>query len=266
MLTTYLGALALILGMGFVAWLFSLTRRDVSIVDSLWSLMFLAAALLYAWQSPEPGARSALVGGLVAIWALRLSIHLTVRNWGEPEDRRYREIRRNNDPGFEWKSLYIVFGLQGVLAWIISIPLLVALTSGGSFHWLDVAATLLWLAGFGFQAIADHQLLSFRRADDSHRRVLDSGIWRYSRHPNYFGEFCIWWAYYLFALAAGGWWTIYAPVLMTVLLLRVSGVMLMEKGITSRRPGYRQYVERTNAFFPGRPKSKSDLQAAELTR
>lgn len=266
MWTTYLGALALILAMGALTWLYSLYRRDVSIVDSLWSLMFLAAGVLYAWHSPEFGSRSALVLALLAVWALRLSIHLTVRNWGQPEDRRYREIRSNNEPAFGWKSLYIVFGLQGVLAWIISAPLLVALSFDGAFHWLDIVATALWVTGFGFQALADLQLLRFGRDDANRSRVLDSGLWRYSRHPNYFGEFCIWWAYYLFAVTAGGWWTIFSPLLMTLLLLRISGVGLMEKNISSRRPGYREYVDRTNAFFPGRPKTDADLQTAGLER
>jgi steroid 5-alpha reductase family enzyme len=200
---------------------------------------------------------------LVALWALRLSIHLTVRNWGEPEDRRYQEIRRNNEPYFGIKSLYIIFGLQGLLAWIISIPLLFALTLRTSFHWLDAFALMLWLVGFVFEAVADFQLLRFKRNESNRGKVLDTGLWHYSRHPNYFGEFCIWWGFFLLAIPAGGWWTIYAPLLMSFLLLKVSGVVLMEKDIGNRRPEYQDYIERTNAFFPGRPKQGIHLVMEE---
>ncbi len=260
---TYVQALGVIVGMGIVTWLYSLYRRDVSIVDSLWSLMFLAAAILYAWQSSEMSLRSALVLSLVAIWALRLSIYLTVRNWGQPEDRRYQEIRRNNEPHFGLKSLYIVFGLQGLLAWIISIPLLYALYPMTRFHWLDVVAVALWLLGFVFESVADWQLYRFKKYGANKDKVLDSGLWRYTRHPNYFGEFCICWGYYLLAVPAGGWWTLYAPALMTLLLLKISGVVLMEKDISRRRSAYQAYIERTNAFFPGFPRDLGDATIKE---
>ncbi len=260
---TYFETLSLILIMGIITWLYSLVRRDVSIVDSLWSLMFLAAAIFFVWNSPGVNLFNGVVLALVIVWALRLSIHLTVRNWGEPEDRRYQEIRRNNEPYFSIKSLYIIFGLQGLLAWIISIPLLFSLTLRTSFHWLDLFAIMLWLAGFIFESVSDYQLLRFKRNEKNHGKVLDTGLWRYSRHPNYFGEFCIWWGFFLLAVPAGGWWTIYAPVLMSFLLLKVSGVVLMEKDIGSRRPEYRDYIERTNAFFPGRPKQSMHLVMEE---
>lgn len=263
MWTAYFEALILILCMGIITWLYSLYRRDVSIVDSLWSLMFLAAALLYAGQAPEIALYTILVLSLIAVWALRLSIHLAVRNWGELEDRRYQEIRRNNEPLFGVKSLYIIFGLQGLLAWMISIPLLYALYARTGFHWLDGIAMALWLVGFIFEAFADYQLLMFRRDAANRGRVLDSGLWRFTRHPNYFGEFCIWWGYFLLAIPAGGWWTIYAPVLMSILLLRVSGVVLMEKDISGRRPDYQAYIERTHAFFPGRPKDMTHVVIKE---
>lgn len=253
MWSAYLEALALILAMGAVTWSYSLYRRDVSIVDSLWSLMFLAAALLFAWRAPEINLRTTVLLGLVAIWAIRLSAHLTVRNWGQPEDRRYQAIRRNNEPNFGIKSLYIVFGLQGMLAWTICVPLLVGLYTPLAFHWLDVLGISLWLVGFAFEAVADQQLTRFKANPANAGKVLDTGLWRYSRHPNYFGEFLIWWGFYLFALPAGGWWTVYAPLLMSFLLLKVSGVVLMEKDIDERRPAYRAYVARTSAFFPWPP-------------
>lgn len=255
----YLVALALILGVGVIAWAVSVAIRNVAFVDSLWSLFFLLAAIVFAASAWPLGARGLLVTVLVAIWALRLSIYITARNWGEPEDYRYQKIRANNEPGFAFKSLYIVFGLQGVLAWIIAMPLVPAIMIPGGIGPVEIIAAVLWLVGFVFEAGGDYQLARFKRDTSNEGRVLDSGLWRYTRHPNYFGDFCVWWAFYLFAFSAGGWWTILSPVLMTLLLLKVSGVALLEKTITGRRPEYAEYIRRTNAFFPGAPKSASTV-------
>jgi steroid 5-alpha reductase family enzyme len=254
---TYLFALALILGIGVVAWAVSVAIRNVAFVDSLWSLFFLIAAVTFAAAAWPLSARGLLVTVLVAIWALRLSIYITARNWGEPEDHRYQKIRANNEPGFAFKSLYIVFGLQGVLAWFIAMPLLPAIMNPGDIGALEIVAGALWLLGFVFEAGGDYQLARFKSDPSNKGRVLNTGLWRYTRHPNYFGDFCVWWAFYLFAVAAGGWWTVLSPVLMSLLLLKVSGVALLEKTITERRPEYADYIRRTNAFFPGLPKSTS---------
>jgi steroid 5-alpha reductase family enzyme len=256
-LSVYLVALALIVCVGIVAWAVSVAIRNVAFVDSLWSVFFLLAAIVFAASAWPLGARGLLVTLLVAIWALRLSIYITVRNWGEPEDYRYQQIRANNEPGFAFKSLYIVFGLQGVLAWFIAMPLMPAIMNPGGIGPIEIFAAMLWLAGFVFEAGGDYQLARFKRDASSKGRVLDSGLWRYTRHPNYFGDFCIWWAFYLFAFSAGGWWTILSPVLMSILLLKVSGVAMLEKTITDRRPQYAEYIRRTNAFFPGAPKDTS---------
>jgi steroid 5-alpha reductase family enzyme len=247
----YAIALYVILAIGFVGWLASLVKNDVSFVDSLWSLFFLVTAVVLAASKPDLSERGALVLALVAAWALRLSIYITARNWGHPEDYRYQAIRKHNEPGFAFKSLYIVFGLQGLLAWIIALPLLPAIGSPAPIGWLDALAGLLWIVGFVFEAGGDYQLAAFKRKRSSEGRVLDTGLWRYTRHPNYFGDFCIWWSFYLFAVAAGGWWTFAAPLLMSFLLLKVSGVAMLEKTISGRRPAYEEYVRRTNAFFPG---------------
>ena len=251
----YLNALYAILAVGVVAWLFSVAKRNVSFVDSLWSLFFLIAAGVFFTAAAPISARGMLVLALVTIWSLRLSIYITTRNWGEEEDYRYQTIRANNEPGFAFKSLYIVFGLQGLLAWLIALPLLPAITAQAELTALDALAALLWLVGFVFEAGGDYQLAKFKRNPDNKGRVLNSGLWGLTRHPNYFGDFCIWWAYYLFAVAAGGWWSIASPILMSFLLLKVSGVAMLEKTITSRRPEYAEYIQNTNAFFPG-PKRK----------
>jgi steroid 5-alpha reductase family enzyme len=247
----YLSTLALLLLAGTTAWLFSYARQNVNIVDSLWAIFFLLAALTMAELAPQPGPRAILIVVLVAVWATRLSGYLTWRNWGKPEDHRYQEIRRRNQPGFAFKSLYLVFGLQAVLAWIIAAPLAAGITGQAPLGLLDVAGVSLWLFGFLFETIGDWQLARFKANPDNQGKVMDRGLWRYTRHPNYFGEACLWWGYWLIAAAAGGWWTVFAPLLMSVLLLKVSGVALLEKDIGERRPAYRDYINRTNAFFPG---------------
>lgn len=247
-------ALAAIAVLAFFAWLLSVARRDAGIVDSFWSLFFLCAALAYAASTTPTGPRAAVLLVLVTLWALRLAGYISWRNRGEPEDRRYQAIRARNQPGFAWKSLYLVFGLQGLLAWIIAMPLFAGLGDGGALTALDVAGIALWLVGFGFETIGDWQLARFRADPANRGQVLDTGLWRYTRHPNYFGEATLWWGFYLVAAAGGGWWTIFAPLLMTFLLLRVSGVSLLEQDIHERRPAYRDYIARTSAFLPWRPK------------
>ena len=256
-LAAYLWALAMIALAALITWLVSLAKKDVSIVDSLWSLMFIIAALSYAATVTEPGPRTALILALVCIWGVRLCAYITWRNWGEGEDRRYQEIRRNNSPNFAIKSLYIVFGLQGVLAWIISLPLLAAISGQSALGVLDIVGVLLWLVGILFEAGGDYQLARFKADPANKGKVMDRGFWRYTRHPNYFGDFCVWWGFFLIALAAGGWWSIVSPLIMSVLLLKVSGAALLEKDIHERRPAYKDYIERTNTFFPGPPRQTS---------
>jgi steroid 5-alpha reductase family enzyme len=259
-ITAFLYALGGILILGLVTWIFSLAKHDVSMVDSLWALMFFLAASVYFGTAPAPGLTSLIVLVMVGLWALRLSAYITWRNWGEGEDRRYQQIRERNQPGFAYKSLYLVFGLQGVLAWIISLPLLTAIHASAPLDWMNSLGILLWLIGMVFEAGGDWQLTRFKADPANQGKVLDSGLWRYTRHPNYFGNALIWWGFFLLALAAGGWWTIVSPLLMTFLLLKVSGVSLLEQDISDRRPAYRAYIQRTNAFFPGPPRS---LQATD---
>ena len=250
-------ALLALLTVSVIAWLVSVVRHDVSIVDSLWSLMILLCLLAYVLLADSTGPRTMILVGLVGAWAIRLSAYITIRNHGEPEDRRYRAIRENNQPFFEWKSLYIVFLFQGFLAWVICLPVVAAVSGQTPPGPLDYAGIALYLCGMFFEVVGDYQLSRFRRSEHTANDVLDSGLWRYTRHPNYFGEAVIWWGFYLIALSAGAWWTVFAPLLMTFLLLRVSGVAMLEKDIAGRRPAYREYIRRTNAFFPGWPRSES---------
>jgi steroid 5-alpha reductase family enzyme len=251
MASTWAAGLPAALALALVAWAVATSRRNAGLVDIFWSLFMLVAACVYARLEASLDARVVVVFTLLAAWALRLATHLAIRNWSAPEDRRYREIRARNEPGFAWKSLYLVFLLQGVLAWVVTAPLAVAIAGDATLGPWDAVGVLLVVAGIGMETVADAQLERFKADAANAGRVMDRGLWRYSRHPNYFGEFCVWWGFYLLALPAGGAWTIFSPLLMTVLLLRVSGVTLLEKDIGERRPGYREYVRRTNAFFPG---------------
>ncbi|MGI9263496.1 MAG: DUF1295 domain-containing protein [Gammaproteobacteria bacterium] len=249
----FAASLAVILMVATCTWLYSAVRGNVTIVDSAWSLFFLLGTSVYLYVADTAGPRSTLILVLVAAWALRLSVYLTWRNSGKPEDHRYGEIRRRNSPGFTLKSLYLVFGLQGILAWIIALPLYAAVTGSNPIGFLDYLGVAVWTIGFVFESVGDYQLAQFKSDPRNEGRVMNSGLWRYTRHPNYFGDFCIWWGFYLIALSAGGWWTLVSAALMSWLLLRVSGVVLLEKDIAERRPGYARYIEMTNAFFPWFP-------------
>lgn len=253
----YLVALAAILAVSTAAWAVSVAIRNVAFVDSLWSLFFLIAAVIFAVHAGLPSARSMLVTVLVAVWALRLSVHITIRNWGKPEDYRYQAIRARNEPGFAFKSLYIVFGLQGVLAWFIALPLLPAIMVSGGIGVLEIVALGIWIIGFAFESVGDLQLARFKREASNQGKVLDSGLWRYTRHPNYFGDAAVWWGFFLIALATpGSVWTVFSPVLMTFFLLKVSGVVMLEKKLVETRPEYADYVARTSAFFPWFPRKR----------
>jgi steroid 5-alpha reductase family enzyme len=247
----WLSALPALLVAATFTWVLSLPLRSVSIVDSLWSLMLFAAGVIYGLAADPRAPRLAFVLWLTALWAARLSIYITARGMGKAEDSRYQAIRARNEPHFRWKSLYLVFWLQAFLAWIISLPLLGVFASNAPLAPLDYVGIALWVVGFVFEAGGDWQLARFKRNPANADAVMNRGLWRFTRHPNYFGEFCIWWGFWFMAASAGAWWSAVGPALLTVLLLRISGVRLLEKDIGKRRPQYADYVLKTNAFFPG---------------
>ncbi len=253
-----LRALGLIAMLGFGTWLASLARKDVSLVDRVWSVFIVGGGFSYALAWPALTDRALWMLAIGVAWALRLAIYITVRNWGHGEDRRYREIRARNDPGFAFKSLYLVFALQAVLALIVSTPFLAGAIGGRPMGWLDGLGLSVAAFGVVFEGVADWQMSRFKADPASRGQVMDRGLWGTTRHPNYFGECCVWWGLFLVALASGeGVWTVVSPLLITVLLLKVSGVTLLEKDMAERRPAYREYMQRTNAFFPGWPRRPS---------
>ena len=246
---------ALVVACMALLWLVSLRRRDASIVDPFWGTGFALVAWLGWASSDGAGPRRALALALVTVWGLRLSLHLLRRNAGKGEDPRYRAMRVARGERFWLVSLFTVFLLQGALMWVISLPLQVAVAADepARLGFLDGLGAALWATGFLFEAVGDWQLARFRRDPASRGRVLDTGLWRYTRHPNYFGDALLWWGLGCLGLAAGAAWTLVSPILMTVLLLEVSGVSLLEKDIAQRRPAYRDYARRTSAFFPWFP-------------
>lgn len=247
----------LILCITFLVWLMSVRMRNVGIVDIFWGSGFVIVAWASLLMRGAFAWHSWVLVGMVTVWGARLSIHLANRNLGEPEDYRYRSMReRMGHETFWWASLFVVFWLQGAIMWVVALPVQIGIAASPQWSIWNGIALAVWLIGLGFESIGDYQLARFKANPDNKGKVLDRGLWRWTRHPNYFGDFLVWWGIFGWVAISGvGLWTIISPVIMSVLLMRVSGVTLLEKTISSRRPGYEEYVRRTNAFFPG-PRKK----------
>ena len=252
-----LGTAALVIAVLMVGtWLVSLAVRNASIVDVVWGLGFVVVAWAVRLTADGVTARQNLLVVLVSIWGLRLAIYLFWRNHGKGEDYRYRAMRKHWGAKFPLVSLGTVFVLQGVLMWIVSLGVQLAQTATepalGPLHLLGVA---VWLVGLFFEAVGDVQLARFKADPANAGKVMDRGLWRYTRHPNYFGDACVWWGIALVCAETGvGRWGILGAVVMTVLLVRVSGVALLEKSLSKRKPEYAEYVRRTSAFVPRPPR------------
>lgn len=236
-------------------WLFSLKLKNSSIVDPFWGAGFVCVAwvsCLFHW--PVSG-RAWMLVILTTVWGIRLSAFLSWRNLGHGEDSRYAAMRSRHGDRFWWVSLLTVFGLQGAILWFVSFPIQVtAVLPPSPLNLLDLVGVVFVLVGLLFETVGDWQLAAFKRNPNNSKKVMDQGLWRYTRHPNYFGDFCVWWGFFFIAAAGGAAWTIGSPLLMSVLLIKVSGVSLLESTIVERRPEYASYKAKTNAFFPGPPR------------
>lgn len=238
-----------------VFWLISLLVRNSAIMDIGWGLGFvLVTAYAYYYEAVNI-PRQMLHVLMVALWGLRLTLHIGYRNWGLPEDWRYAKWRAAHPDTWWWRSYLKVFLLQGMVMAVVMLPLMAVQYAPVPDQWTlwDSVGVALWVIGFGFEAIGDYQLLRFRKYRRSEDDVLETGLWRFTRHPNYFGETALWWGFGVMAAGVGAWWTLISPVLMTYLLLRVSGVAMLEKGLQDRKPAYVAYIRRTPAFFPWFP-------------
>lgn len=260
---------------GFALWLRSLKTKNVSVVDIYWGLGFAIVAIvngLGVSQGLFPNASSAnhsgsneVVGGLssmqiglgcmVVLWGTRLATYLAIRNGGKPEDYRYAAMRKYWGDRFELRSLLTVFIAQSLLIWFISLPVQLAMSGQVEETIRFVIGGSIWLTGFLFESVGDWQMYRFKQDQANRGKVMNRGLWRYTRHPNYFGDFLIWWGIFIVAAQPGSWWwTILCPSLMSFLLLRVSGVTLLESSLKSRIEGYEQYIRQTSSFFPRPPK------------
>ena len=256
-MTLFLQAALIILVLVTLLWIWSIFIKNVSIVDIFWGVGFVVVNAFYVYMSGELNPRKILILVLVSIWGLRLGIYLAIRNIGKGEDFRYQEFRRNYGPKrYWWFSYFQTFLLQGVLIMIVSLPLLGVNSSSnsGDLKVLDYIGIVIWLIGFTFEAGGDYQLMRFKRDVRNKGKVLNTGFWKYTRHPNYFGDSAVWWAYALFSIAAGSYWQIIGSVVMTLLIIKISGVALLEKTLNNTKPQYREYIEKTNSFFPWFPK------------
>ena len=238
-------------------WLVACDRRDASIIDAFWGPGFALVACIALLLAPARTGHAVLLAGMTALWAFRLGFHLLRRNLRHGEDRRYRSMREAGGLGWLRRSYVTVFLLQGALIWLISLTLQLGIglsTPEALAHPLTAAGAALFLFGFVFEAVADAQMWRFKSDPANAGRVMNRGLWRWSRHPNYFGEACVWWGLYLAASAAS--WaalTVCGPILVTVLLTRVSGVPMAERNMRETRPDYRAYAERTSTFIPWPP-------------
>ena len=237
-------------------WLVSLAVRDSSIVDIFWGAGFVLIAWVAFVTADGVEARRLLLVVLTSIWGLRLSAYLAWRNLGKGEDYRYTAMRERWGSRWWWWSLFQVFLLQGVLMWTVSLPVQAGqVPATPDLGWAALAGAAMWAVGMFFEGVGDLQMARFKADPANRGTVMDRGLWRYTRHPNYFGDFLVWWGLGTVAAeASGAWWSLVGPALMSFLLLRVSGVAMLEKTIGERRPGYAEYVRRTSAFFPRPPR------------
>lgn len=260
LITNALAVLGLMVGI----WLLSLPLKDASIVDMFWGLGFVVVAWVTWGLADGDPTRKLLIAVLITIWGVRLSVYIAWRNIGHGEDPRYQAMREKAGDKFPLLSLIRVFLLQGVVMWIVSLPVQagqIAESPAAPTIW-DCLGISIWFVGVVFESVGDFQLARFKSKPENQGTVLNTGLWRYTRHPNYFGDFLMWWGIYLIALASSPaltWWTVIGPLIMSFFLMRISGVTLLEKSLKeSKGAAYDEYIRRTNAFFPGFPK-KTDV-------
>ena len=250
-----------------LAWLVHLFAGKASVADAFWGPGFAVIAWLSLVLGQGDPGRKILITLLVTVWAVRLAVHITRRSLGKPEDRRYAAMRARHPQGFWLRSLPLVFLLQGALIWVVSLPVQLGIHKPGPgvFTWLDWLALLLWGLGFAFEVLGDEQLRRFKADPANQGKTLDLGLWAYTRHPNYFGETLMWWALFLMAVQVrGGLWSGVGPLLLTMLLLKVSGVKLTEKSMEQTHADLASYRRRVSPFFPWPPKQQSSSPRAKV--
>lgn len=257
-LQIYLQAFLVIMIMMSFLWIISVIIKNASIVDIFWGFGFVVTTIFYFLKTGDVSTRKLIIVTIVIIWGLRLSIYIAWRNRKKGEDFRYRNFRKNyGENRYWWISFFQVFLLQGILMWLISAPLLGAqyYNHDSSLNILDYTGIALWIIGFFFEAGGDYQLAVFKSDPLNKGKILNKGFWRYTRHPNYFGDSAVWWGYGLICLSAGSYIPVLGSILMTVLIIKVSGVALLEESLREKKPQYKEYIEKTSTFLPWLPKN-----------
>jgi steroid 5-alpha reductase family enzyme len=259
-----IGNFALVLVLVILLWLIALRIRDVTFVDSFWAYGMVAVAAFTHLRTDGDPLRKNMLLGLCAIWGLRLGTHLLIRWGGREMDPRYRSlldrVERSKGWGFAKASLIVVFLLQAPLLWIVCLPVQLGQVAAGNtfgpLAWMGAAVAVF---GIAFESIGDWQLARFRASARNRGRVLDTGLWRYTRHPNYFGDACTWWGLYAIAADSGaiGAWSIPGPLVISWLLTKWSGAPLLERGLRESRPEYESYIRRTSGFVPWPPRRET---------
>lgn len=257
-LQIYLLGLTVIFIFFTLVWVFSVLVKNAGIVDIFWGLGFVLVSAFYFAATPEFSNRKIIVMILIAIWGIRLSVHILIRNIGKPEDYRYQEFRRHyGAERYWWFSFFQVFMLQGFLVWLVSAPLLAIqfYANKNPFGIIDIIGITIWLIGFTFEAGGDWQLAKFKSNPTNKGKLLQTGFWKYTRHPNYFGDATVWWGFAILTAAVGSFLPILSAVLMTWLIVKISGVAMLERTLVNTKPGFLEYSQRTNAFIPWFPKT-----------
>jgi len=243
-----------------LAWfIVALFKKRNDVADIAWGGGFVVAAITAYFAAGTSAVRSFLVLALVLVWGIRLVTHIGFRNQGKPEDPRYKAWREEWGDSYLVRSFFQVFLLQGFLLLVVSLPVTyVIVHPSGQLNILDLLGCLVWLFGFAFEALGDFQLLQFKQNPANKGKIMTSGLWQYTRHPNYFGEVTLWWGIFLVCLSVpGSWWTIIGPATITYLILKVSGTPMLERLYADNRE-YAAYIRRTSSFFPLPPKNKGE--------
>lgn len=258
--TVFLFGGAAILVYVTMIWILSLLLKRADIMDIFWGLGFIVTSQVYAYLLPDRTLAGNILLSLVILWGARLSVYIAARGWGKPEDARYLNWRHENGSRWWWYSYIKVFLLQGMFMWIVSYALLMGLVET-DLSLLTMIGIGLFAIGFLFEAVADCQIWAFKAKAENKGKVLDTGFWKYTRHPNYFGETVLWWGFGFFALSGGHWLALISPVIMNWLLVKVSGVAMLDRLLADTKPQYRQYIETTPAFIPGPRKDSTNEKA-----
>lgn len=235
-----------------VGFFVSLVKKRNDVADIFWGIGFILVAWTTFFLADKSNVSALLVNILVTIWGIRLALHIGLRNRGKGEDFRYKAWREEWGKTFYWRSYLQVFILQGVFLFVISLPIIFVNSRNTEFSVFSVLGLIIWIIGFLFEAIGDYQLLQFTKNPENKGKIIQTGLWKYTRHPNYFGEVALWWGIFCFALPFG-FWTIISPITITYLLLKVSGIPMLEKKYENN-PEFAEYKKRTSAFFPMFPK------------